>query len=85
MFLGAARRANLTAGRAKGASTAVFTGTKRPGAVANGLEGADAGGGGERTLGWGSGVLSLKATFLILILYNSAPVTVDHVAQASAW
>lgn len=66
-------------------STAVFTGTKQPGAVANGLEGADAGGGGERTVGLGFGVLPLRATVFILILYNSAPVTAGQVAQASAW
>lgn len=58
----------------------------QPGAVANGLEGADPGGGGEeRTVGLGVGVLSLRTTFLILILYNSAPVTAEQVAQASAW
>lgn len=65
-------------------STAVFTGTTQPGAVANGLEGADAGGGGERTVGLGTGVLSLRATFLILILCNSAPVSAEQVAQAGA-
>lgn len=45
-------------------STAVFTWTKQPGAVANGLEGADTGGGGERTVGLGFGVLSLGPHFL---------------------
>lgn len=65
--------------------TAVFTGTEQPGAVANGLEGADAGGRGERTVGSGFGVLSLGATFLMLILYNSAPVATEPAAQASAW
>lgn len=55
---------------AKDASTTVLTGTKQPGAVANGLEqvlmlvveGEDC--------GVRLGVLSLKATCLILILYN---------------
>lgn len=65
--------------------TTVFTETKQPGAVANGLEGADAGGGGERTVGSSFGVLSLRATFLMLILYNSAPVTAEQAAQAGAW
>lgn len=40
--------------------TAVFTGTRQPGAVANGLEGADTGGGGERTVGLGFGFLSFS-------------------------
>lgn len=62
----------------------MFTGTKQPGAVANGLEGADTGGGGERTVGLGFGVLSL-GHISYLILYNSAPVTSEQVAQASAW
>lgn len=50
----------------------------------NGLEGADTGGGGERTVGLGFGVLSL-GHISYLILYNSAPVTSEQVAQASAW
>lgn len=62
----------------------MFTGNKQPGAVANGLEGADAGGGRERTVGLSFGVLSLRVTSLI-ILYNSAPITAEQVAQASDW
>lgn len=65
--------------------TTVFTETKQPGAVAHGLEGADAGGGGERTVGSSFGVLALGATFLMLILYNAALVTAEQAAQASAW
>lgn len=38
-----------------------------------------------RGLGIGFGVPSLEATFLILIPYNSAPITAEHVTQASAW